>query len=218
MSCLYKTTLHFLAITSLLWVLTGCGNNEKQTGDEVAGKDYAELILDKRAKKDAELVDTTVSRFNAEERAHFSEKGLQYYPPDISYRVTADFTLDTTRPVFQMETTTDRRPNYRVYGYLNFTLKDTLCRLTAYQNYDYRDHPEYGKLLFVPFRDKTNEFGTYGGGRYIDIEIPDSNKVILDFNEAYNPYCAYSHRWSCALVPQENTLDVAVFAGEKSYK
>lgn len=179
---------------------------------------YIDSLLLERNQKDIDLIDTTKSRFNAEERAHFAVKGLQYFKPDIQYFVDATITVDTSHPPFKMPTTTDRQPNYRIYGFLDFTLKDTLCELVAYQNMDYKDHPEYGGMLFIPFKDNTNEFTTYGGGRYIDVKIPESEVFQLDFNVAYNPYCAYSDRWSCPLVPLNNTLELSVFAGEKAYK
>jgi uncharacterized protein (DUF1684 family) len=74
---------------------------------------------------------------------------------------------------------------------------------------------EYKKYLFIPFRDLTSGKESYGGGRYIDTEIPAGETLILDFNRAYNPYCAYSHRYSCPIPPEENTLKVEIRAGEK---
>lgn len=79
--------------------------------------------------------------------------------------------------------------------------------------------PEYADLLFLPFKDLTNGKETYGGGRYIDIKTPAGNNVILDFNLAYNPNCAYgSERFSCPIPPKENFLPAQIKAGEKSYK
>jgi uncharacterized protein (DUF1684 family) len=79
--------------------------------------------------------------------------------------------------------------------------------------------PEYKDILFVPFKDATNGKETYGGGRYIDIKMLSSKKVILDFNLAYNPSCAYgSDRYSCPIPPKENFLQVEINAGEKSYR
>lgn len=206
--------INFILICSLCSIFPGCENNASKAAHEK----YNEQITNDRVVKDAEIVDTTVSRFNADEREAFSKKGLQYYPPNIGYSLQADFRLDTSFPVFQMPTTTDRKPNYRIYGFLHFELKDTICKLVVFQNYEVKDHPEHGQYVFIPFKDNTNEYTTYGGGRYIDIQIPETNKVELDFNLAYNPYCAYSSRWSCPLVPGVNSLDVAVMAGEKNYK
>ena len=143
---------------------------------------------------------------------------MNYFDADPVYRVKSVFTVDTSTAVFKMPTNTERAPNYRIYGYLDFSINDMACRLTVYQNMDYVNDPEDGKYLFVPFSDKTNGNESYGAGRYIDMLIPDKSDVILDFNEAYNPYCAYSDRWSCPLVPFENYLEVRIPAGEKKYK
>jgi len=208
------SVLVLILLISFLFILNACNSNLS----EKVPADYIEKMNADRQQKDLELLDTTVSRFNKEERTHFAEKGLQYFKPDPDYVVDAKMTVDTSYPVFQMPTTTDRKPNYRIYGFIDFKLKDTLCRLVAYQNMDYKDDPEYGGSLFIPFKDNTNEYTTYGGGRYIDVKIPESDHFLLDFNTAYNPYCAYSHRWSCPLVPGNNTLELSVFAGEKAYK
>jgi uncharacterized protein (DUF1684 family) len=218
-SYLYVVYLAIILLVVILF-MTFLINLEKPESatDDVLLDTYTVELLRERIKKDANLIDSTVSRFNREERAHFSEKGLQYFDPDKQYRVLAEFVADTSTPVFQMPTTTERAPNYRIYGHLHFMLKDTLCKLTAYQNMDFKNSPDYDNTLFVPFMDNTNGLYTYGGGRYMDIPIPESDTTWLDFNLAYNPYCAYASRWSCPLVPFENDLNVSIIAGEKSYK
>jgi uncharacterized protein len=219
---LYKTHFnHKIIIKRIFYGLVlipvfilSCQTEQVKTTDP----DYVDKMIELRKQKDVDLLDTSISRFNEEERKHFAEKGLQYFKPDAKYIVEATITVDTNYPVFQMPTTTERKPNYRIYGILEFILKDTACRLIAYQNMDFVDDPEYGGSLFIPFKDNTNEFTTYGGGRYIDIKIPGKKQFSLDFNLAYNPYCAYSERWSCPLVPLNNTLELSVMAGEKAYK
>jgi hypothetical protein len=135
-----------------------------------------------------------------------------------SYRVKAKFDLDTVNPVFEMATNTARKPEYRIYGHVTFKIHDTLCKLTVYQNIKLKKNPQWGNYLFIPFRDRTNGITTHAAGRYLDIEKPSSDSVIVDFNKAYNPYCAYADRWSCPLVPAENRLPVAIRAGVKEYK
>lgn len=206
-------TVYFL-IGLFLLLLSACEQKLKTTDDNA----YVNSIFEQRTRHYNELTDTAISRFNQEERQHFIEKRPDYFEPDPNYFIDAVFTLDTSTAVFEMQTTTDRKPKYRIFGYLVFTVKDTLQKLTVYQNFDYKDHPEHGKVLFVPFMDNTNEFGTYGGGRYIDIPILTTPNIQLDFNTAYNPYCAYADRWSCPIVPAANHMDVAIFAGEKKYK
>jgi uncharacterized protein (DUF1684 family) len=218
-SYLYVIYLAIILVVVILFMLFLVNLDEPETAKQIEKADtYSMELIKERIEKDAKLVDSTTSRFNAEERAMFMKKGLQYFTPDLAYHVMADFVIDTSSPVFQMPTTTERKPNYRIYGYLHFIVKDTLCKLTAYQNMDFKNSPAYDNSLFVPFMDNTNGLYTYGGGRYIDINIPDAEISILDFNKAYNPYCAYSARWSCPLVPFENDLNVSILAGERSYK
>jgi len=188
-------------------------NSREDSFDEAA---YIEKMNTDRQLKDIEFTDSTLSRFNAEERASFH--GLNYFSPNPNYRIEASFSVDTNMPAFKMPTNTERSPNYRIYAYLDFQINDTACRLTVFQNMDFKDHPEHGEYLFIPFSDKTNGSLSYGAGRYIDISIPKENKIFIDFNEAYNPYCAYSDRWSCPLVPFENYLNISIPAGEKKYK
>ena len=217
----YAKLFYFAVILIIIILLILLFLNKEKASTAIVDADkksYTADILAKRNNKDAEITDSTVSRFNQEEREHFIVKGLQYFSPDENYHVLAEFMTDTSTPIFQMPTTTDRKPNYRIYGYARFNIMDTLCKLTVYQNVDFKNSAEYDNTLFVPFNDNTNGLYTYGGGRYMDIEIPITDSMQLDFNEAYNPYCAYSSRWSCPLVPFENDLNVSIFAGEKQYK
>jgi uncharacterized protein (DUF1684 family) len=178
---------------------------------------YADSMLALRQKTDEELKDSATSPLEKSDRPKFSH--LEWFPVQPAYRIVAKMKVDTSGSVFEMATNTARRPHYRVYGYLTFRLHDTLCRLTAFQNMDALHDSVWKNYLFVPFRDKTNGHQSYAAGRYIDLRIPaDTSRVILDFNTAYNPYCAYSHRWSCPLVPFENKLNVSVFAGEKKFR
>ena len=210
-----KGIVIIVSFVVVILLATGCGSNTQKTKKPTGTEAYIQSILADRAKLEKETADTTTSRFNAEEIAQFKIKPRQYFYPDTQYIIRAVFTLDTSSPVFRMPTNTDRKPRFRIYGYLDFRVKDTACRLTAYQ---YMEDPEDNDFLFIPFGDKTNDYTTYGGGRYLDIPMPTSDTVVLDFNKAYNPYCSYSDRWSCTLVPPVNMLDVSIPAGEKIYR
>ena len=177
---------------------------------------YIDTVIREREAKDREFADTATSPLEKEDLKTF--KGIPWYPVDPDWRIPAKVVVDTSGPVFEMATNTSRKPKYRKYAILSFKVADTVCTLTVFQNMEHIHHPEYGKYLFVPFRDKTNGKTTYAAGRYLDIYIPESDSILLDFNRAYNPYCAYAHRWSCPLVPFENDLPVHIFAGEKKYK
>lgn len=160
-----------------------------------------------------ELLDTSTHVLKLEEIETFG--GLDYFKFDMAYQVEALFTKDKGKK-FEMITSTERRPVYRRYGYVVFTINNIECTLEVYQNLALKKNKDYKDYLFIPFRDKTSGNSTYGGGRYLDIRIPDGNEIILDFNLLYNPYCAYSYRYSCPIPPEANKLEVEIKAGEKT--
>lgn len=176
---------------------------------------YIDDIISSRFEKDRYFEDTLTSPLNKSDVEKF--RGIDYFDVDFNFRVDATFETDTTENPFKMPTTTERQPLYRKYGTLSFMLNDTVYHLTAFQNLDLlKNKPDY-KGLFIPFKDLSNSKLTYGGGRYLDIEIPEKERTILDFNKVYNPYCAYDERWSCPLPPPENYLKTSILAGEKKY-
>ncbi len=163
---------------------------------------------------EAEFRDTAHSPLPVEDRAHFH--GLERFAPDARYRVQARFKAKEGAP-FGMRTTTDRTPQYIAVGVLRFKLLGVKERLTVYRNIDLSTKPGYEQYLFVPFTDLTNGSGTYGGGRYLDLQGPLGEVVELDLNRAYNPYCAYGVRYSCPIPPAGNHLGLRVEAGVKAY-
>lgn len=145
-------------------------------------------------------------------------KALDFYPIDMQYCVEAKLVRTPNEKPFEMATTTARKPVYLKYGELHFTLKGKDCKLDVFRNVELAKNEEYKDYLFLPFTDLTSGDGSYGGGRYIDLRIPSGNTITIDFNAAYNPYCAYNHAYSCPLTPQQNDIKVAVKAGVKEYK
>jgi len=117
-----------------------------------------------------------------------------------------------------MNTTTGREPLYVKYGEAHFVFQEKEIVLNIYQNQGLLTQPEYQDYLFLPFTDVTNGASSYAGGRYIDLKIPESETILIDFNTAYNPYCAYNGRYSCPIPPEENHLDLKIIAGVKAYK
>lgn len=163
------------------------------------------------SRTEAEFRDPRMSPLKAEDRATFT--GLQRFPYDPKFHVMASFSpAEAPRP-FKMRTTTDRTPEYQAYGTLRFTLDGKEYKLTVYQNLDLIKRPGLEHYLFLPFTDLTNGEETYGGGRFLDLEGPLGPQVELDLNKAYNPYCAYDHRFSCPIPPPENHLALQVRAG-----
>ena len=148
-------------------------------------------------------------------------KGLDFFPVDSTFIVLATFTKTENAPTFKMATTTDRKPLYKEYGIATFTLKNVACKLTIYQSQDDLHDEKYKDYLFLPFTDETSGEQSYGGGRYMDVMLTDINKngvLLLNFNNTYNPYCAYNKKYSCPLTPRKNHLDLPIKAGIKDFK
>lgn len=142
---------------------------------------------------------------------------LSFYPINLKYRVTASFVRTPTELPFLMPTTTDRRPEYVKYGEAHFVMDGKQLVLSLYQSTTPYSQAGYEDYLFLPFTDLTSGDGSYGGGRFVDAGIPKANKIIIDFNKAYNPYCAYNTKYSCPIPPKENDLLVRIEAGVKAF-
>jgi len=171
-----------------------------------------------REGRDKELCDKKETPLKDEDLAGF--KGLNYYPVDNKFRVTAKFIRTADEKYFEMPTSSGRTKKFVKYGILTFRLGGKVRQLSVYQMdpATRAKNPEYADLLFIPFRDLTSRTETYGGGRYIDIRSPKGKRVKLDFNLAYNPNCAYgSDRYNCPIPPRENNLDIEITAGEKRF-
>lgn len=145
---------------------------------------------------------------------------LSFFPINEKYRMNCRFERTMNSPWFRMESSGAIKKNYRVYGIVHFTINDTAVALNIYQSQDLMTTKQYQDHLFIPFTDATSGEETYESGRYIDLEINDiiNDKVLIDFNKAYNPYCAYvSGKYNCPIPPIENRLIVAIHAGEKAF-
>ncbi len=145
---------------------------------------------------------------------------LSYFAPDGKYRLEAAFRPEENARPFLMTTSTGSASEYVKYGTVTFYLDGHPHRLAVYRSLTLPRIGKYRDYLFVPFRDKTNGKETYGGGRYLDLRAGDirNGTVVLDFNKAYNPYCAYSPAFSCPIPPSENRLKARIEAGEKIFK
>ena len=147
-------------------------------------------------------------------------KHLHFYSVNKDFRIAARFEKTDNSPWFKMETSGLARPMYRVYGKLHFMLHDTAVTLSVYQSQNLLQSDKYREHLFIPFTDATSGVETYEGGRYIDFNISDirNDSLVIDFNKAYNPYCAYvSNVYNCPIPPAANRLTVAIKAGEKAF-
>lgn len=170
-------------------------------------------------KLNASYKDATKSPLKKKDLKKF--KGLDFFPVDSSFIVTAKLIKTENAPTFEMATTTDRKPLYKEFGKLNFTLQGQNHQLTIYQSQDDLQDEEYKDYLFLPFTDDTSGNESYGGGRYMDVMVTDiqkNNTIQLNFNNTYNPYCAYNDKFSCPLTPRKNHLNIEIKAGIKVFK
>jgi uncharacterized protein len=135
---------------------------------------------------------------------------LRYYPPDQHYTVPAVLQLADERPVFEMPTSTGLMRRMQRVGVLEFTLDGESHTLGAFVEEGTRRITQ----LFVPFADATTGEETYFAGRYLDLHPTPTGLYVIDFNEAYNPYCAYNEKYDCPFPPPSNRLDIPVRAGE----
>jgi uncharacterized protein (DUF1684 family) len=137
---------------------------------------------------------------------------LRYYEPDGSYRVPAALRLSDDRPVAVMPTSTGASMRYQRIGNLEFTLQGQGHSLAAFVPEGTTRISE----LFVPFADVTTGEETYSAGRYLDLRPTATGLYTIDFNYAYNPYCAYNKEYECPFPPASNRLKIPIRAGEKA--
>ena len=159
--------------------------------------------------------DASISPLKEKDLKNF--KKLDVFDFDSSYVVKAKLIRAPDEKSFKMKTTTDRLPEYVKYGDVSFELFGKSYSLNIYRNLDIVNKEGYEDYLFLPFLDDTNGVESYGGGRYIDFDIPVDNYLIIDFNTAYNPYCTYNEKYSCPIVPRENYLPLEINAGIKAF-
>ncbi len=198
-----------ITVLALLLFCTGTGLAQNE-------KDYFEEMRIHREALNAEFADPTTSPLTPEDLEEFTS--LDFYPVDTGYRITARFVRTKGEKPFAMPTSTDRKPRYVKYGEAHFELNGKKHVLSIYKNLEIAGVEEYKDHLFLPFTDLTNGFGTYGGGRYLDLITPESDTIMIDFNKAYNPYCAYNYKYSCPIPPEENRLDAEIRAGARDFE
>jgi uncharacterized protein (DUF1684 family) len=150
-----------------------------------------------------------------------SFKGLDFFPVDSSYIITASIKKTPNTPFIGMPSSTDEKSYYRKFGILTFILKEKEMQLTLYQSLEESENPIFEDYLFLPFTDETSGNYSYGGGRYMDVfksNINTNGTIELNFNNTYNPYCAYNEDYSCPLTPRDNHLSIEILAGIKDFK
>ncbi|MDO1513968.1 DUF1684 domain-containing protein [Maribacter confluentis] len=211
---------HFFTFL-IIAVLCSCRQEKKYHDEQMVVVESVQSdklmdILKFQQKLNAEFKDPDTSPLPDRFRADFET--LDFFEADTTFVIEADFIRTPEALPFSMPTTTDRISTEVLYGIAKFNLKGKVYELEVYQTPELIAQEKYKDYLFLPFTDATNGKETYGGGRYLDLRIPKGNKIVLDFNKAYNPYCAYNKKYSCPLVPSVNHLDVAITVGVKAFE
>lgn len=194
----------FGVLGAVLLLACGCAEGEPA---------YEQTLLAARAEKDRAFKESAESPLTAEDRGAFT--ALRYFPPDPIYRVGALLRVappDEATAV-TMPTSTGKQRELRRVGRLEFNLKGRPLSLTAFAEAGAAGAPR----LFVPFGDLTNGTETYPAGRYLDLDPTPTGLYEIDFNKAYNPFCAYNETYDCPYPPKENRLQVPVRAGERLF-
>lgn len=178
--------------------------------------EYIDFVNHHRAELDSEFRNTEFSPLPKDEIADF--KGLKYFEVDAKFNIEAELIINTDQVEFGMKTTTARRPVYVKYGIAKFKLNGKEHSINIYRNVKFSKEEKYKNHLFMLFTDNTSGISSYGGGRYIDLQIPSKNeKLIIDFNLSYNPYCAYNKKYSCPVPSNEDYINTEIKAGVKKW-
>lgn len=191
-------------------MFSGCSKNP-ESDPKLSGSN--DLLLQERREKDEFFKTGTNSPIPVQDRSGF--QGLSYFPIDPNLRFRAKLQRYPIPKQIRIGTNTGEIRGALLYGYFDFQVGSQACRLQVYRT---EDAMNQGPSLFIPFRDATSGRETYSSGRYLDLTENTSGMYDLDFNRAYNPYCAYNSEYSCPLPPAENTLAAPIRAGEKKYR
>lgn len=202
---LWGSVLSLLAILVYVFVDSSQAKSEKEAAEVVDPAKYVQTVAAAREEKD--------ERFKTSGESPIKDKqafeGLKYYAPDLKYRIEADIEMFSGEDYeFEVPYTDGSKNTYEKYGYAEFDLDGEHIHLLLLL---------HDGVISILFRDATSGKETYGGGRYIDYPLDrvKNGKILIDFNDAYSPYCAYSPEFACPLPPKENTMKVAILAGEK---
>ena len=183
-------------------------------GDHVFSQTDTAVINDSRrfqSELKAEYENPNTTPLSSKAKKTF--KGIHFYPFNSKYAVNARFVRTPQEKPFQMSTSSGMRKTYVKYAEAFFVIDKKEYKLNVYQSQELLKSEEYKDYLFIPFTDATSGTETYEGGRYIDLSIPTSDHILINFNKAYHPYCAYTDGYNCPVPPQENTLPIKIEAG-----
>ena len=174
---------------------------------DLSPEEYSEFVQKEREEQERFMKYSAESPFVIDSLKY---EGLKYYPPDLAYKIKGRFEKIEKPGIRTLATNDGKQEQYLEYGFARFSLGGGENKLLILENVT-------EDVLFLAFGDETSAIETYGAGRYLDVEHFGESTITLDFNLSYNPYCAYSEKFSCPLPPKENLLDIPIKAGEKTY-
>ena len=177
-------------------------------GTTFSTEGYAEKIMAARQETNTTFKASEDSPLTEEQKGEF--ESLSYFPVAEKYKVRAEYSRNQIEQIVKINITDGSEREYYVHGSAHFHLEGKELDITVYQPVEMEE--EY---LFIPFYDRTSADLTYGGGRYVEPTLIGNSVLEIDFNLAYNPYCAYNDKYRCPIPPQSNNLNVAILAGEK---
>jgi len=202
-----SSLLRALIVAGVTCLAVACSSNPAVPDDDAA---VIKEIETYRADRDRYMREDTDSPIPADKKTILLP--LRYYPPDPSFAVPAVLTVSSgTRPVMEVPTSKGVPRRVELVGTLEFTVKTQRLTLGAFVE----EGTQTISSLFVPFADLTTGEETYPAGRYLDLHPTATGIYTIDFNKAYNPFCAYNNSYECPLPPPANRLKVAITAGEK---
>jgi uncharacterized protein len=188
-------------------LMPSSSNNTLTEAPKTALSYVAQIEADRKA-KDEYFKTSADSPIDSLQRPTFA--GLHYFGIDSTYRVKARVNQFETSIGIPIQMTKGQEEFYKPFGTAIFDLQGTTCKLLVFKSGE-------EKILFIPFKDGTSSKGTYGGGRYLEIPkgMMQGDSLVIDFNRAFQPFCAYNYAYTCPIPPSENHLPIAVKAGEK---
>lgn len=205
---MHITTLHTYILFVLVAILSSCTTNQKVVTDPA----YTKNIQNYRDSLTLEKSKNERLNMNADDLKH-----LQYFNPDANYIVDCEVKVLNNTRLKEVDTYAQRKKQLKPYALLSGSIDGKKFSVTAYQFFFGGRIME--DVLFIPLTDLTSGESTYGGGRYLDTTISQikASKLTLDFNKLYNPLCAYRSGYNCIVPPRENSLEIAINAGEKMF-
>jgi len=176
-----------------------------------ADEAYIARIEQQREEKDRDMRNAEDSPF-APDSVQYN--GLNYFPIDRSYKIKAKLEVIADKKIVTLPTSDGKQKQYLEFAYAVFDLHEQENKLLILETVG----GEFDGILFLAFGDDTSADETYGAGRYLELEQEGENTITIDFNLAYNPYCAYTDGFSCPFPPSGNLLKIPIRVGEMNYE